>query len=84
MEPLYITPNIISEINSHPASLIMVENNIGSTFVPISCAARSDRIVYAHAVPLVQWFVVVTFRKGFVLKSSEKYFVQLAKEYFNR
>ena len=49
-----VTPKIVAEINSHPASLVMVEQSIGSTFLPISCATTSDRIVYAHAVPTVQ------------------------------
>ena len=77
-----VTPKIVAEINSHPASLVMVEQSIGSTFLPISCATTSDRIVYAHAVPTVQWFVVIAFRKGFVLHQSEKYFVSLFQQLF--
>ena len=77
-----VTPKIVAEINSHPASLVMVEQGIGSTFLPISCATTSDRIVYAHAVPTVQWFVVIAFRKGFVLHQSEKYFVSLFQQLF--
>lgn len=73
----------MAEINSHPASLIMVEQEIGSTFVPVSCAMASDAIVYAHAIPLVQWFVVVAFRKDFTPRQSEKYFIKLAKNYFD-
>ena len=79
-----VVPHIIAEINSHPASLIMVEQNLGSTFLPVSCVTPSEKIVYAHAVPLVQWFVVIAFRKGFTLHQSEKYFISLAKEFFNR
>lgn len=78
----HIKPNIITELNSHPASLIMVENAIGSTFVPVSCIMPSEKIVYAHAIPSVQWFVVMAFRKDFVMHSGEKYFISLAKEYF--
>lgn len=78
----HITPNIVAEINSHPASLIMVEHEIGSTFVPLSCAANSDRIVYAHAIPPVQWYVVIAFRKGFVMHQSENYFVSLFQQLF--
>lgn len=78
-----IFPKVVAEINSHPASLIMVEQEIGSTFVPVSCAMASDVIVYAHAVPLVQWFVVVAFRKDFTPRQSEKYFIKLAKNYFD-
>ena len=77
-----ITPHIVAEINSHPASLIMVEQNLGSTFVPVSCMAPSEKIVYAHAVPLVQWFVVIAFRKGFTLHQSEQYFISLVKNFF--
>lgn len=77
-----VTPKIVAEINSHPASLVMVEQSIGSTFLPISCATTSDRIVYAHAVPTVQLFVVIAFRKGFVLHQSEKYFVSLFQQLF--
>ena len=76
------TPHIVAEINSHPASLIMVEQNLGSTFVPVSCMAPSEKIVYAHAVPLVQWFVVIAFRKGFTLHQSEQYFISLVKNFF--
>ena len=78
----HIKPKIIMEINSHPASLIMVEDSVGSTFVPFSCVKPSTRIVYAHAVPSVQWFVVIAFRKDFVMHSGEKYFISLIKEYF--
>lgn len=78
----HTTPNIVAEINSHPASLVMVEQGIGSTFVPISCATTSDRIIYAHAVPTVQWYVVIAFRKGFVMHQSEKYFVSLFEQLF--
>lgn len=77
-----ITPNIVAEINSHPASLVMAEQGIGSTFVPLSCATTSDRIVYAHAIPAVQWYVVIAFRKGFVMHQSEKYFVSLFQQLF--
>ena len=77
-----ITPKIIAEINSHPASLVMAEQGIGSTFVPLSCATTSDRIVYAHAIPVVQWYVVIAFRKGFVMHQSEKYFVSLFQQLF--
>ena len=77
-----ITPNIVAEINSHPASLVMAEQGIGSTFVPLSCATTSDRIVYAHAIPAVQWYVVIAFRKGFVMHQSEKYFVSLLQQLF--
>lgn len=79
-----LRPRIIAEINSHPASLIMVEQNLGSTFLPVSCVTPSDKIVYAHAVPLVQWFVVIAFRRGFTPHQSEKYFISLAKEFFDR
>lgn len=78
----HITPNIVSEINSHPASLVMVEQEIGSTFVPLSCATSSDKIVYAHAIPTVQWYVVVAFRKGFTMHQSENHFVTLLQELF--
>lgn len=78
-----ITPNIVAEINSHPASLVMVEKGLGSTFIPVSCAAPSKQIVYAHSIPLVQWMVVVAFRKGFTLRQGEKYFLKLTKEYFD-
>lgn len=77
-------PDIIAEINSHPASLIMVEQGIGSTFVPLSCMTPSEKIIYAHAVPLVQWFVVIALRKGFTLRQSEKYFISLAKDFFEQ
>ena len=79
-----ISPNVAAEVNSHPASLILVEQGVGSTFVPVSCASPSDKIVFAHAVPTVQWFVVIAFRKGFVPRQSERHFIKLAKEYFNR
>ncbi len=77
-----ITPKIVAEINSHPASLVMVEQGIGNTFVPLSCATTSDRIIYAHAIPTVQWYVVIAFRKGFVMHQSEKYFVTLFQQLF--
>lgn len=79
-----IRPKITAEINSHPASLIMVEEELGSTFVPVSCATRSDKIVFAHAIPLVQWFVVIAFRKGFTLHQNEEYFISLVKNFFTR
>ena len=78
----HVVPRIIMEINSHPASLVMVEEELGSTFLPVSCAVPSDRIVYAHAVPIVQWYVTVAFRKGFVMNQCEQYFVSLLQDYF--
>ncbi len=78
-----ITPNIFAEINSHPASLIMAEQGFGSTFLPVSCMIPSDKIIYARVTPLVQWFVVIAFRKGFTLHQSEKYFISLAKDFFD-
>lgn len=79
-----ITPNIIAEINNHPASLNMVEQQLGSTFVPVSCTAPSEHIVYAYSVPMIQWYIVIAFRRGFEPRQSEKYFIRLAKEYFDR
>lgn len=79
----HVEPKIILEINSHPASLNMVESNIGTTFVPTSCATPSAEIFYAHAVPLVQWYVTIAFRKGFALNQSSRYFVSLIRDYFN-
>ncbi len=79
-----ITPDIIMEINSHPASLIMVEQEIGTTFLPRSCVTPSDRIQYAHVSPRLLWFVVIAFRKGFTLRQSEKYFIELTRQYFSR
>ncbi len=78
----HIIPHIIMEINSHPASLIMVQQGLGSTFVPLSCATPSDGIIYAHIVPTVQWYVTIAFRKGFTMNQSEKYFVSLLQQYF--
>lgn len=78
-----ITPNIITEINSHPASLIMVEQGLGSTFLPFSCMTPSGKIVYAHVIPKMQWFVVIAFRKGLVLNQSESYFISLVKNFFD-
>ena len=77
-----ITPNVITEINSHPASLIMVENELGSAFVPASCIRHSEKIVYVHAIPQVHWAVVAAFRNGFTPRPSENYFISLFKEYF--
>ncbi|MCI8888954.1 MAG: LysR family transcriptional regulator [Hungatella sp.] len=79
----HIFPNIIAEINSHPASLFMVEEQLGATFVPVSCAAASDKIQYAHVSPSVQWFVAIAFRKGFIPRQSEEYFIQLAQKFYN-
>lgn len=78
-----IFPNIIAEINSHPASLFMVEEQLGATFVPVSCATPSDKILYARASPSVQWFVAIAFRKGFTPHQSEEYFIQLARKFYN-
>lgn len=78
------TPNIILEINSHPASLIMVEQELGSTFVPRSCIKSSEHIEYVHVMPRVHWFVVIAFRKDFIPRQAEKYFISLTKEYFSR
>ena len=79
-----ITPNIVAEINSHPASLIMTEQEFGCTFVPASCITPSEKIVYAHVNPIMQWFVVIAFRKGFVPRQSEKYFISLVREFFEQ
>lgn len=76
-------PNIIAEINSHPASLIMVEQNLGSTFLPLSCMTPSEKIFYAHVIPPMQWFVVIAFRKGLSLNQSETYFIKLVEQFFN-
>lgn len=76
-------PNIIAEINSHPASLFMVEEQLGATFVPVSCATASDKIQYAHVSPSVQWFVAIAFRKGFTPRQSEEYFIQLAQKFYD-
>lgn len=77
-----IIPKIIAEINSHPASLIMVERGLGSTFIPLSCITPSEKVIYAHAVPLAQWFVVIAFKKGFIPHQSEHYFINLTKNFF--
>ena len=79
-----VSPRIVAEINSHPASLIMVEQEIGSTFVPFSCMTPSDKIIYAHTVPIAQWFVVIAFRKGFTPRQSEQYFISLARKFFEQ
>lgn len=79
----HIFPNIIAEINSHPASLFMVEEQLGATFVPVSCATPSNKIQYAHVSPSVQWFVAIAFRKGFIPRQSEEYFIQLTQKFYN-
>lgn len=79
----HIIPQIVAEINSHPASLVMVEQGLGSTFVPLSCATTSEEIVYAHIIPTVQWYVTIVFRKGFTMRQSEKYFVSLIQQLFS-
>lgn len=81
-EDAHISPKVILEINSHPASLNMVEEGLGSTFVPISCTSPSDSIIYAHSIPEVSWHVVVAFRKGLPLNQSELFFVRLLQDYF--
>lgn len=79
-----ITPNIILELNSHPASLIMVGQGVGSTFLPRSCLQPSDEVVFAHALPHVHWVVAIMFRKGFAPRQAEKHFISLTKEFFSR
>ena len=77
-----VNPHIICEINSHPASLLMTAQGLGSTFVPASYMQPMEGVVYAHAAPIAQWLVVLAFRKDFVLHSSERYFIELIREYF--
>lgn len=79
----HIVPHIVTEINSHPASLFMVEEQMGITFVPVSCAVPSDKILYAHVSPVIQWFVAIAFRKGFVPRQCEEYFIQLAQKFYD-
>ncbi|MBR1917998.1 MAG: LysR family transcriptional regulator [Spirochaetales bacterium] len=78
----HMQPRIFCEINNHEASLNMVEQGLGSSFVPVSCTRKADGIIYAHTEPAVQWHVVVAFRKGFRPRECENHFIDAMMEHF--
>ncbi|MGE4352603.1 MAG: LysR family transcriptional regulator [Oscillospiraceae bacterium] len=76
-------PIILSEINNHAASLSLVEQEMGITFIPSSYIHPSPDIVYASCSPRAQWFITVAYRHNFKPQRVESYFLRLVQSYFS-
>ena len=82
-EKIGIKPNVVSSLNSHMGAILMAKNGVGGTFVPLSCAIRTEGVSFFMPVPEIHWHVVISFKRDYHLHKSEKYFVTLVQEHFS-
>lgn len=83
-EKIGIKPNVVSSLNSHMGALLMAKNGVGGTFVPLSCAIKTEGVRFFMPVPEVHWHVVISFKRDYHLHKSEKYFVSLVQDHFSK
>ena len=74
---------MVSSLNSHMGAILMAKNGVGGTFVPLSCAIRTEGVSFFMPVPEIHWHVVISFKRDYHLHKSEKYFVTLVQEHFS-
>ena len=77
-------PTVLTEINNHTASLSLVEQGIGVTFIPASYIRHSPKVVYASCIPRAQWYITVAYRHNFKPQKIENYFLHLVQQFFDR
>ena len=82
-EKIGIKPNVVSSLNSHMGAILMARNGVGGTFVPLSCAIKTEGVRFFMPVPEIHWHVVISFKRDYHLHKSEKYFVTLVQEHFS-
>ena len=82
-EKIGIKPNVVSSLNSHMGAILMAKNGVGGTFVPLSCAIKTEGVRFFMPVPEIHWHVVISFKRDYHLHKSEKYFVTLVQEHFS-
>ena len=82
-EKIGIKPNVVSSLNSHMGAILMARNGVGGTFVPLSCAIKTEGVRFYMPVPEIHWHVVISFKRDYHLHKSEKYFVTLVQEHFS-
>lgn len=82
-EKIGIKPNVVSSLNSHMGAILMARNVVGGTFVPLSCAIKTEGVRFFMPVPEIHWHVVISFKRDYHLHKSEKYFVTLVQEHFS-
>ena len=82
-EKIGIKPNVVSSLNSHMGAILMAKNGVGGTFVPLSCAIKTEGVRFFMPVPEIHWHVVISFKSDYHLHKSEKYFVTLVQEHFS-
>ena len=83
-EKIGIKPNVVSSLNSHMGAILMARNGVGGTFVPLSCAIKTEGVRFFMPVPEIHWHVVISFKRDYHLHKSEKYFVTLVQEHFSK
>lgn len=82
-EKIGLKPNVVSSLNSHIGAIIMAKNNVGGTFVPLSCAIKTEGVRFFMPMPEIYWNVVISFKRDYHLHKSEKYFVSLVQDHFS-
>ena len=82
-EKIGIKPNVVSSLNSHMGAILMARNGVGGTFVPLSCAIKTEGVRFFMPVPEIHWHVVISFKRDYHLHKSKKYFVTLVQEHFS-
>ena len=83
-EKIGVKPNVVSSLNSHMGAILMARNGVGGTFVPLSCAIKTEGVRFFMPVPEIHWHVVISFKRDYRLHKSEKYFVSLVQEHFSQ
>ena len=83
-EKIGVKPNVVSSLNSQMGAILMARNGVGGTFVPLSCAIKTEGVRFFMPVPEIHWHVVISFKRDYRLHKSEKYFVSLVQEHFSQ
>ncbi len=77
-----IEPKIIFETESNKISYNLVCANLGISLIPKSYAIESDNIFFYTLKEHPTWKIIAAYNKD--LLEEEKYFIELAKNYWNK
>ena len=76
------TPNILFESNSPEALYNLVDSGYGISIIPIGNIKPESSSVFFFTNPLGEWENIVVYATGSHLSQAEKYFIDLAQDFF--
>ncbi len=76
------TPKLYFEINTRATLYSLIENGYGISIIPSQCPPDPKNVAFFRTDPPGGWDIAAAYLKGGYLSSAQKYFINLARNYY--